>query len=190
MAAQPRTPPTEIWADHRLAIRRSPIEGRGWFAAERIEAGTTVLRLAGRLVSEAELHELIAEANADPGARYVDTFTVYDDAHLVIPPGTIAHFGNHSCEPSLWLTGPYELATRRGVEPAEELTVDYATFSDAAGFEMSCHCGSPRCRGRVTSEDWRIPELQARYEGHWAPALQHRIKAERMRYDDGGRMPR
>ena len=41
------------------------------------------------------------------------------------------------------------------------------------GFD--CRCGSPLCRGRVTDSDWRIPELQERYDGWFSWYLQRRI---------------
>lgn len=90
-------------------------------------------------------------------------------------PGTAAHWCNHSCDPNLWHVGPYEIAARRPIGAGEELTVDYATNSGASGFRMRCRCGSPRCRGEITSDDWQRPDLQARYRGHWTPALQARI---------------
>jgi uncharacterized protein len=168
-------PPADVWMDERLAVRDSPIDGRGLFFTCRLRAGTVVLRLGGRLVSSAELDVLIRRADADADAPYVDTVTVYDDAHLVLPPGTPIHFGNHSCDPTLWLVGPYEVATRRGVTAGDEATIDYGTMSGADGFRMACRCGAAACRGEVTSADWTRPELQDRYRGHWAPALQRRI---------------
>ena len=175
MTMEPKSPPADVWTDDRVAVGRSTIEGRGLFATADIEEGTVVLRVGGRLVTSAQLVQLIADADGDPDAPYVDTLTIYEDAHLVLPPGTIAHFGNHSCDPTLWSLGDYELATRRVVRAGEELTLDYGTISGADGFTMECRCGSARCRGRVTSEDWRSPDLQERYEGHWTPALQQRI---------------
>ncbi len=172
---EPKSPPTDVWVDDRVVVRRSSIDGRGLFACDDIAAGSVVLRLGGRIVTSGELTVLIACANADPDAPYVDTITVYEDAHLVMSPGSMAHFGNHSCEPTVWHVGPYELATRRDVRAGEELTVDYGTNSGAGGLEMACHCGSALCRRRVTGDDWRHPALRARYDGHWTPALQRRI---------------
>jgi hypothetical protein len=161
--------------DERLVIRDSPIEGRGLFFTDSVSAGTIVIRLGGRLVSSAELDALVCHAEADPAAPYVDTITVYDDAHLVLPPNTAVHFGNHGCDPTLWLVGPFEIATRTDVAVGDEATIDYGTISGADGFRMSCLCGAPACRGEVTSADWRRLELQRRYRGHWAPALRDRI---------------
>lgn len=187
-AVQPTSPPPGTWADDRVLVRPSPIEGRGLFAGEDIDAGTVVLRLGGRLVSPAELVALITAAGDDPDAPHVDTVTVHDDAHLVLPPGTVAHFGNHSCDPALWWAGAYEVATRRPVAAGDELTLDYGTLSGADGLAMACRCGAPACRGQVTSDDWRRPELQERYAGHWTPALQGRIDA--LRADRTARLAR
>lgn len=168
-------PPADVWLDERLIVEESVIEGCGLFFSTNIAAGTVVMELGGRLVSTEQLELLIAEADADPRAPFVDTITIYPDQHLVLPPGTPAHFGNHSCEPTLWHIGPYSLATRRDVAAGEEATIDYGTQSGARGFRMSCTCGTSTCRGVVTSDDWRDHQLQRRYEGHWVPALQARI---------------
>jgi hypothetical protein len=47
---------------------------------------------------------------------------------------------------------------------------NYGT-STGVEYEMTCNCGSPLCRGIVTGEDWKRPELQARYGDHWIPTL-------------------
>jgi uncharacterized protein len=168
-------PPPEGWMDERLVVGDSPIEGRGLFFTDGLPAGTVVVRLGGRLVSSAELDALVRRAVADPDVPYVDTVTVYDDAHLVLPPNTPIHFGNHSCDPTLWHVGPYEVATRRDVTAGEEATIDYGTASGAEGFRMACRCDAASCRGEVTSADWRRVELQERYRDRWVPALQKRI---------------
>jgi uncharacterized protein len=168
-------PPDDVWVDDRVAVRASVIEGNGLFATGDIGLGDIVLGLGGRLVDSAELELLIAAATTDPEAAYVDTITVYDGAHLVLPPGTPVHFCNHSCDPNRWHDGPFSIVVRRPVASGEELTVDYGTNSGADGFVMACRCGSPICRGTITSDDWQQPELQRRYAGHWTPALQQRI---------------
>ena len=136
-----------------------------------------VIRLSGRLVSTDELARLIEHANSDPSHVYVDTLTIHEDAHLVLPAASVIHFGNHSCDPNLWHVGPFEIATRHAVHIGDELTIDYGSQSGAPGFSMDCSCGSPLCRGVVSSDDWRLSELQTRYRHHWVPALEARIAA-------------
>ncbi|MBV9950314.1 MAG: SET domain-containing protein-lysine N-methyltransferase [Acidimicrobiia bacterium] len=143
-------PPPGVWVDPRVEVRPSAIEGQGLFAAEPIDAGEVVVELGGRIVDQAELDRLIAE-----GTDYVDSVTIDVDQHLVLPAGSIAHFGNHSCDPNLRVDRPYRLVAGRAVARAEELTVDYGTISGADGFSMVCRCGAATCRGVVTNDRWR-----------------------------------
>lgn len=168
-------PTPDVWVHEHVAVGPSAVEGRGLIATAPIAAGAPVLRLGGHLVGSASLAALLGDTAMDPGGRFVDTVTVDDDAHLVLPEGTIAHFGNHSCDPTMWHVGPYELVARRAIGPGDELTLDYATNSGAAGWAMACRCRSRWCRGEITSEDWRRPELRERYGSHWTPALLARI---------------
>jgi uncharacterized protein len=164
-------PDADCWLHPDVEVRTSGIEGRGLFARAPIPAGAAVSRLGGRLVGGAELRALFAE----PGRDYIDTITVGADTHLVLPPRRDNGYGNHGCDPNLWWTGPYELAARRDVAAGEELTNDYATSTADPDYRMVCGCGSPRCRGVVTGDDWRRPDLRERYGGHWVPYLRDRI---------------
>jgi uncharacterized protein len=140
-----------------------------------IPAGTAVSRLGGRLVTAHELTELFA---AQPSASgYIDTITVTDEVHLVLPPGRANGKGNHGCDPNLWWTDAYTLAARRDIAPGEEITNDYATSTAAAGFTMPCRCRTALCRGTITGQDWRRDDLRRRYADHWVPGLLQRIRA-------------
>jgi hypothetical protein len=174
-------PTAGVWVHPGVGAGRSAIEGDGLFARQDLAVGVVVVRLGGRLVSSAALEVLLATATSsgEAGTGFVDTITVYDDRHLVLPPGTAAHWCNHSCDPNLWHVGPYDLVARRPIRAGEELTIDYGTNSGAAGFRMRCRCGSAGCRGEITSDDWRRLELQDRYRGHWSPALQSQIDRAR-----------
>jgi len=165
-------PPNDVWVHPSVEVRASAIAGQGLFATAPLDAEVVVIRLGGRLVTTTELHRLFTEAADD---QYIDTFAVGDDSHIVLPPGTTAHYGNHSCEPNLWPINAHELATCRPIDAREELTIDYATISDDAGFELECTCATASCRTVVTGEDWRRADLQRRYAGHWPPGLQRRI---------------
>lgn len=166
-------PPAEVWTHPSVTVRSSSIAGNGLFFDTDLDAGIIVIRLGGRLVDIAELHRMFARAASS--GEYIDTFAVGEDTHIVLPPCTSAHFGNHSCEPTVWPISAYELATRRPVAAGEELTVDYGAISDDDEFRMTCECGTVSCRRLVTGRNWRRAELQRRYEGHWPPGLQRRI---------------
>jgi uncharacterized protein len=137
-----------------------------------ISSGTVVSRLGGRLVTSDELARVLAAAEQS----YVDSITVSEDLHLVLPAGQLNHYGNHSCDPNLWWVDAYTLAARRPIAAGEEVTNDYGTSTGTADFFMTCGCQSPQCRGIITGHDWQRHELQARYGDHWVPVLLDRIR--------------
>jgi hypothetical protein len=83
-------------------------------------------------------------------------------------------FSNHSCEPNIGVQGQIVFVAMRDIAAGEELTHDWATTDDDE-YEMACNCGTPSCRGVVTGQDWRRPELQARYRGYFSWYLQRKI---------------
>jgi hypothetical protein len=169
----------DCWVHPAVHPGPSDVAGTGLFATAPVRAGTAVVRVGGRLVPTAELRALIAEAERAGG--YVDSIAVAEDVELVLPPRSASGLGNHSCDPNLWWADAFTLVARRDIAVGEELTSDYATSTADPAFLLRCHCESTRCRGMVTGDDWQIPELQARYAGHWVPMLQRRI--------DGGSVP-
>ena len=110
----------------------------------------------------------------DPSAPFIDTITIGEGLHLVLPPAQPIHYGNHSCDPNLWWLDALTLAARRHIDRGEEVTNDYGTSSGDPAFQMECQCGSRLCRRVVTGNDWRREDLRARYEDHWVPALRAR----------------
>jgi len=164
-----RAPTAECWLPDDIVVGRSNIAGQGLFASTSIPQGTAVSRLGGRLCSTAELRALMA------GPDYVDSIAVDEDVHLLLAPGNRNRFGNHSCEPNLWWSDEYTLVARRDIVAGEELTSDYSTSTADPQFVLRCHCETYRCRQMVTGDDWRIPQLQQVYAGHWIPLLRRRI---------------
>ena len=97
----------------------------------------------------------------------------------VLRPGAPVHEQgpvNHACDPNLGWAGD-ALVTLRDVAAGEELLVDYAMSSTDPAYLLRCHCESYRCRQMVEGTDWRIPQLQLRYAGRWAPDVQALIDA-------------
>jgi uncharacterized protein len=169
------TPEPDCWLHPAAEIRSSPIAGKGLFARTAIPKGTAVSRLGGRLVTGQELRRLL-HAVQQSGHGYLDSITVTDDSHLVLPAGQPNGKGNHSCDPNLWWEAPYTLVARHDVAAGEELTNDYATSTGEDDFVMLCRCGSTQCRGLVTGKDWSRPDLQLHYGDHWVPGLLGRIR--------------
>lgn len=85
---------------------------------------------------------------------------------------------NHSCDPNLGWADARTLVTRRDVAAGEELTLDYATVIADDGYVLWCHCETYRCRQVVEGTDHRIPQLQQRYAGHWAPRVRALVEGQ------------
>lgn len=83
---------------------------------------------------------------------------------------------NHSCDPNLGLRGQIGLVAIRDIQAGEELTFDYAMSDGEPYDEFECHCGSSICRGKVTGNDWKRPELWVKYKGYFSPYLAKRIE--------------
>lgn len=94
------------------------------------------------------------------------------------------HYVNHSCEPNAGFNGQIFLVATCSISAEEEITYDYAMVMHASPassprFSMACACGRPQCRGVVAEDDWRRPELQARYDGYFTWWLQRQIDRDR-----------
>ena len=103
------------------------------------------------------------------------------DLWSIEPPGdNPGYFINHSCDSNVWMDGAFALVARRQVVPGEELTIDYALIeAEVDVWDFECECGSPLCRGIVRGDDWRRPDLQERYRGHFTPYIQKLIEQNR-----------
>lgn len=105
----------------------------------------TLIRFGGSPVSATELHRRFDEAPA--AGTYVDTIAIGVDRHRVLPAGSIAHYANHRCDPTMWLGAALELVARVDLPPGAALTSDCSVMSDDPAFEMTCRCGAAGCRG-------------------------------------------
>jgi uncharacterized protein len=81
---------------------------------------------------------------------------------------------NHSCDPNLGGRGEITFAAMRDIRASEELTHDWAMTADD-DYSIECNCGAANCRKIVTGKDWRRPELQKRYAGHFSAYLARKI---------------
>jgi uncharacterized protein len=164
------------WVDPRVVVRPSGIQGQGGFAREAIHKDEIVGIIGGTAMTEEQF-----QAFAETATQY-DAVQIGEELHLVDlshdPRATNGSF-NHSCDSNLWLKDEVTIFARRDIQSGEELTIDYALFTASPGWvlDIPCRCGSPLCRQTVSGSDWRLPEVQARYRGHFSPFLNQRIAA-------------
>lgn len=161
--------PVKSWFDTRLEKRASPIDGMGIFATDTIHAGER-LQIVGGIVFTIEEWRA-GTVPLDPSRAYNEA-QLDEDLFLAMPiDEDLNYFFNHSCDPNSW----GEIA-RREIQAGEEITTDYALEITSPDYCLEpCACGSPLCRQKITGSDWKLPELQERYRGHFAPFLERRI---------------
>jgi SET domain-containing protein len=163
------------WFSPKVEKRVSAIEGRGLFARAEIAAFEPVAVKGGHVMTRAE-RDRVAETLGPAEIQIAE--------HLFIGPLTrdereagMLHL-NHSCDPNVGIQGQIVFVAMRDIALGEELSFDYATGDDD-DWTMACRCGAPGCRGTITGQDWRKPELQKKYAGWFAAYLQRRFQPNR-----------
>jgi hypothetical protein len=160
--------PSFGWLSPNCSIRATERCGLGVFADQAIAAGEIVC-VAGGYILTTEDEAWFAGEMADKPVEIEDDFYIgpRSDSDIDLCPHVRI---NHSCDPNVGIKGQILYVAMRGILPGEEICIDYAMHlatnprSDLI-FTFECRCGSRLCRGTFTEEDWRIPELQQRYNG-------------------------
>ncbi len=154
--------------------------GRGVFAREKVRAKEVLVVWGGEVVTGDMLHDM-----SDDKHRL--SIQIEEDLYLVTGEEGPADWVNHSCDPNAGLVGQIALVALRDVRVGEEICFDYATSDGSRYDEFECHCGGKTCRHHVTGDDWKLPELQRRYAGHFSPYIQRRIDAMLHRAQEAAR---
>ncbi|MDH3690004.1 MAG: SET domain-containing protein-lysine N-methyltransferase [Gammaproteobacteria bacterium] len=155
----------------KTEIKQSTIHGKGLFAKADIAHGEVVAVKGGSVLSGREWSKLEPELGSAEIQISEDLFIApvsadeREDSML---------YSNHSCDPNIAIHGQIVFVAMRDIAAGEELTHDWATTDDL-GYEMQCHCCSPKCRGTITGRDWMKKELQEKYRGYFAWFLQQKI---------------
>lgn len=156
----------------KAAVRESPIEGRGLFAAEPISKGEIVCIKGGHVFGRRTLQEVTTTLGPSEIQIAEDFFigplTEQEREGCMI-------FSNHSCEPNIGVQGQIVFVAIRDIQAGEELTHDWATTDDDT-YEMECKCGAPSCRKVITGQDWRRRDLQEKYAGYMSWYLMEKLR--------------
>ena len=146
--------------------------GLGLFAAALIEKNTDIVEYTGPRIPTKEAQAL-DRRRANKYLFEIDRRWTIDGS----PRGNVARYVNHACDPNVGWLDERTLATMTDVAAGEELVTDYAMSIVEPEWFLRCHCPSYRCRQMVEGTDWRIPQLQRRYAGWWAPHVQALVDA-------------
>ncbi|GAB4476579.1 MAG: hypothetical protein Kow00124_18870 [Anaerolineae bacterium] len=157
------------WLSPRLeSVTNGAKGGRAVYAREPIPAGTLLAVWGGEIIEASDLERLT------PEQQHLSV-QVEEGLYMVSPTIGPADFFNHCCDPNAGMSGQIALVAMRDIAPGEEVCYDYAMSDGTPYDEFECECGAACCRGQITGDDWRIPELWERYRGYFSPYLQRRI---------------
>jgi len=147
---------------------RATAHGFGSFVLAPIYAGELLVIWGGFVMPEDAFMQL------DEHARSI-SIQIEKDVFLAPIQAEKADYINHSCNPNGGLRGANNLIAMRDIMVGEEVTFDYAMSDSAPYDQFDCGCGASNCRGKVTGNDWQLPELRERYNGYFSPYLQRKI---------------
>jgi SET domain-containing protein len=117
-------------------LDRSPVQGIGVFAKQKVAAGEVVWRL------DLNFDRLIAvdvyEAQTGPVKAYLDRYAYPHraDPRFIVFEADDARYMNHADDPNCDVSQVDVVIARRDIAVGEELTCDYNLFFAEAGFEF------------------------------------------------------
>lgn len=153
-----------------IVAEDAPTLGRRAVALRTIRAGERIVEWSGEVITGADAARL--------STRERDFLLQIDDdrfLHAGLQSLAAADFINHSCDPNCGFLDARTLVAMRDIRPGETVTFDYAMSDTNSFVDFDCRCETPACRGRMTGDDWRRPDIQARYVGWFAPHVSRMI---------------
>jgi uncharacterized protein len=131
-----------------IVVRPSKIHSVGVFTTTPIRKGSRVVEYVGPHLTAEEANRLY------DGAPRTYLYGI-GDGKVIIDGEGIGAYLNHSCDPNCEVDEIKDrvwIKSIRDIEPGEELLWDYNLYDDDD--PAPCHCGSPKCRGTMYSEEW------------------------------------
>jgi len=176
------------WMNPKLEVKKNGKFGKGIFANKDIKKEEILFVMGGYILTVEDDNEL--------GGILADKAIEVSDCYFIGPrkPSDLdlmpQHYVNHSCNPNAGFKGQISLVAMRKIPGGGEVTYDYGMVmypknSGTAYFGMKCFCGTKKCRDYITEDDWKIPELQKKYDGYFSWYLQEKINKAKGRNGNG-----
>jgi hypothetical protein len=162
----------KTWRSAKIRVSEDTLAGRGVVAVAEIAHDEIVAIKAGHIVTRDQIKQ-VAEAAGDLALQIEDDF--YLAPRIPAEVDDMSVFINHSCDPNVGFRGQVVYVALRDIRVGEELCHDYA-MERSDDYALDCRCGSPLCRGKVSGEDWKLPELQQRYRGYFSLYIENKIE--------------
>lgn len=169
------------WMNPKLEVKDTKKYGKGVYAKEIIKKGEMIAVIGGHILTIADENELLKK-----GGKSIDKWVEISNEFSIGPTtdkeaDNTNHINiNHSCNPNAGFKGQIFLVAMKTIGRDEQINFDYAMCmcsnpKSSSFFRMKCLCGEKKCRGYITEDDWKNPELQKKYNGYFQWYLQEKI---------------
>ena len=142
-----------------LYVSDSKVAGKGLFTSKKINKDEPAFIMKGPIIK--------FSPNSKEEACQLPNIVGIKDDYYIDPIDPYVYI-NHSCNPNTGYKASLDEVTffaLRDILPGEELVFDYST-SEFTDWEMSCSCGSKKCRQIIKSVDNLPPEVFEEYFPH------------------------
>jgi len=162
----------KTWRSPKIEVWEETLAGRGVVAIADITKDEVVAIKAGHIITRDDIDQATAEAG-DMALQIDDDF--YLAPRSADDVDAMSVFINHSCDPNVGFRGQVVYVAMRDIKAGEELCHDYS-MERSDDYALDCHCGSVLCRGKVTGQDWKLPELQQRYGDYFSIYIRNKFQ--------------
>lgn len=175
-------------ADHKafdkalIRIRRSKrFGGIGVFAVRDLRKGTTIAE--ADLMGEDRYYSWSSFDKIDKASRkIIKDFCAQTKTGFFAPSNinyiSIPWHMNHCCNGNVGCDKHGNFIAIKNIKKNRELCYDYALVTCNPRFKLVCKCGSKKCRGVITGNDWKDPKYRKKKFSHMSPEVKDYIKSE------------
>jgi hypothetical protein len=153
-------------------------DGKAVFAKHNIQKDSVLFVMGGYILNIEDENKLTGIVSDKP-IELSENFSIGPRKASDLPKMP-QHYINHSCDPNAGFDGQVFLVAMKKINKGEEVVYDYAMIMHTNSksnsyFQIDCVCGTKYCRGKIGENDWKITELQKRYNGYFQYYLQKKI---------------
>jgi len=137
-----------FWINPNTQVKESAVHGLCRYATSKIKKDDVIFVAGGVAINNQE-------------TTWYKGLLIDKDYVLDLPPNSeYEAYVNHSCDPNCYIDGQILFRALRDINEGEFITVDYGTFFLTKKNPIDpCKCGSNKCRGKVTGEDYKTLDL-------------------------------
>ncbi|MFA5127452.1 MAG: SET domain-containing protein-lysine N-methyltransferase [Patescibacteria group bacterium] len=141
----------------KVIVKKSPIAGKGIFAAQNFKIGEVVFVLHGPIIKYPTVPDWRNGQNWLNIAKFTWKIPDHDN---------VWNYINHSCRPNSLLTGGTKVVAIRPISNGDEVVIDYSCTEAVAAWKMKCHCRQKNCRGVIRSIQYLPKNLFEKYKNY------------------------